>query len=199
MGSYRQELTYQTASPITLRAFDKSDDDLKAQRKRLLEAYRQHERPLIDSAQALMGCRSRAEDVVQDAFLKLWEQGPGQGVRDEAKFLFRVVRNLAIDRLRRLALERRHSACDVMMEQEPAPPSASPEQRLLGADALQHVLAALAELPARMQKALVLSRIEGLTQRDVARQLGVSPTLVNFMLRDTLAHCHAQLNAGQAA
>lgn len=197
MGSYRQELAYQMASPIKLRAFDNSD--LQSQRRRLLEAYRQHERPLIDSAQALMGCRSRAEDVVQDAFLKLWEQGAGKGVRDEGKFLFRVVRNLAIDRLRRLALEKRYSACDTMMEQEPAPPSASPEQRLLGADALQHVLSALAELPARMQKALVLSRLEGHTQRDVARELGVSPTLVNFMLRDTLAHCKSKLNAGHTA
>ncbi|WP_165495729.1 sigma-70 family RNA polymerase sigma factor [Marinobacter halodurans] len=174
-------------------------DELAEQRRRLLAAYREYERLLIDSAQVMMGCRSRAEDVVQDAFLKLWEQGTGRGVQDEGRYLFRVVRNLAIDRLRRLSLEKRHSACSSLMAQEPAPPSASPEQRMVGSDALQQVLAALAELPARMQRVLVLSRLEGRTQRDVARHLGVSPTLVNFMLRDTLAHCRNRLEAGRTA
>jgi RNA polymerase sigma-70 factor (ECF subfamily) len=197
MGSCQQHVAYQMARPVRLRAPD--TPDLQTQRRRLLEAYCRHQRPLVDSAQALMGCRSRAEDVVQDAFLKLWEHGTGRGVRDEGKFLFRVVRNLAIDRLRRLALERRHGGCDTLVEQEPAPASSSPEQRVLVSDTLQHVMAAVSELPGRMQRALELHRIEGQTQRDVARQLGVSPTLVNFMLRDALAHCQAKLNSGQAA
>ncbi|MEQ5836825.1 sigma-70 family RNA polymerase sigma factor [Marinobacter sp. NFXS9] len=197
MGSYRKELAYQRGCRLGVDPLGRGE--LGEQRRRLLAAYREYERPLIDSAQAMMGCRARAEDVVQDAFLKLWEQGAGPDVRDEGRFLFRVVRNLAIDRLRRLSLEKRHSACSSLMTQEPAPPSASPEQRMIGSDALQQVVAALAELPARMQRVLVMSRLEGKTQRDVAQRLGVSPTLVNFMLRDTLAHCRSRLEAGQTA
>lgn len=162
-------------------------------RAAILNAYCQNQRALIDSAEAMMGCRALAEDVVQDAFLKLWQQGDALRVDDSGRYLFRVVRNLGIDRLRRLALEQRHSAPGALVDMEPAPPSSSPEQCVLGADSLYQVLAALAELPKRMQRVLTLHRIEGMTQRAVAEDLGVSPALVNFMLRDTLAHCRSRL------
>lgn len=191
MGSYRSELAVHFSGSLGLSVC--SRDGGEARRAAMLAAYRQNHRALVDSAEAMMGCRARAEDVVQDAFLKLWEQGDALQVDDSGRYLFRVVRNLAIDRLRRLALEQRHSAPDALVEVEPAPPSASPELRLLGADALHQVLAALAELPARMQRALTLHRLDGMTQRAVAEDLGVSPTLVNFMLRDTLAHCRSRL------
>ena len=44
--------------------------------------YAAHRRVLIDAAQGVLGCRARAEDVVHDAFLKLWENGVEVGKRD---------------------------------------------------------------------------------------------------------------------
>lgn len=32
-------------------------------------------------------------------------------------------------------------------------------------------------------------RLHGVPQKDIAKELGVSPTLVNFMIRDALVHC----------
>ncbi|WP_143743793.1 sigma factor-like helix-turn-helix DNA-binding protein [Marinobacter sp. C18] len=72
--------------------------------------------------------------------------------------------------------------------------SASPERQLAGTRALHHALSSLAELPARVQKVLMLTRVEGLTQREVALAIGVSPTLINFMLKDALAHCRGSLD-----
>ena len=40
----------------------------------------------------------------------------------------------------------------------------------------------------------MLTRVEGLTQREVALAIGVSPTLINFMLKDALAHCRGSLD-----
>lgn len=196
MGAYRSELVSrqgQVTQPEDIEAAA-----LGAFRHRLTEAYQVHYTGLLLSAQSLMGCRSRAEDVVQDAFLKLWEGGTHQSVRDDGKYLFRVVRNQAIDRLRRLALEQRYGADVALMEQEPAPPSSSPEQRLIGREALQHLMAALGELTPRMRRVLFLSRLEGWTQRDIARSIGASPTLVNFLLRDTLVHCRRCLGPAGA-
>lgn len=193
MGAYRSELA-------GLQGVETPPDDVEAAaldafRQRLTEAYQYHYNSLLLSAQSLVGCRSRAEDVVQDAFLRLWESGTRQPVRDDGKYLFRVVRNQAIDRLRRLALEQRYGADAALMEQEPAPPSSSPEQRLIGREALQHLMSALGELTPRMRRVLLLSRLEGWTQRDIATSIGASPTLVNFLLRDTLAHCRRCLGS----
>lgn len=191
MSSFRHQLDQQARKLATLRSVDVSGNP--SWENRLAAAYHQHRKPLVDTAQSLLGCRARAEDVVQDAFLKVWDQGFADNVRDEGRFLHRVVRNLAIDRLRRLALENRFAACEVDVEQEAGSLSASPERQLAGTRALQHALASLAELPARVQKVLLLTRLEGRTQREVARSLGVSPTLINFMLKDALAQCRGSL------
>lgn len=192
MSSFRHELDQQTRNLSNLRSVEVVG--MPSWESRLVAAYQQHQKPLVDTAQCLLGCRARAEDVVQDAFLKVWDQGFADNVRDEGRFLHRVVRNLAIDRLRRLALENRFAATDADVEQEPGVLSASPERQLAGTRALNHALASLAELPGRVQKVLLLTRLEGLTQREVARSLGVSPTLINFMLKDALAHCRGSLD-----
>ncbi len=59
--------------------------------------------------------------------------------------------------------------------------------------ALRIVLAALEELPERTWHAFELHRIGGMSQRDIALQLKVSPTLVNFMIRDAHNHCRLRL------
>ncbi len=53
---------------------------------------------------------------------------------------------------------------------------------------------ALAQLPERTQCAFKLYMLEGYSQRDVAKQFGVSPTLVNFMIRGALKHCRDAMN-----
>lgn len=63
-----------------------------------------------------------------------------------------------------------------------------------GQQALRQLLAALAELTPRMRQVFTLSQLEGLTQREVATTMGASPTLINFILRDTLVHCRARLD-----
>ena len=48
---------------------------------------------------------------------------------------------------------------------------------------------ALTELPQRTRYAFEMYRLHGVPQKDIAKELGVSPTLVNFMIRDALVHC----------
>ena len=59
--------------------------------------------------------------------------------------------------------------------------------------ALRIVMAALQELPERTRHAFELHRLEGVSQRDIAERLKVSPTLVNFMVRDAHNHCRSKL------
>lgn len=43
--------------------------------------------------------------------------------------------------------------------------------------------------PKRTRYAFEMYRLHGVPQKDIAKELGVSPTLVNFMIRDALVHC----------
>jgi RNA polymerase sigma-70 factor (ECF subfamily) len=60
----------------------------------------------------------------------------------------------------------------------------TPEQIAIRLQHLSMVWEVLANLPARTRQAFSLYRLNGLTQREVATRLGVSVTLVNFMIRD---------------
>ncbi len=154
--------------------------------------YASNRRILIDAAQGVLGCRARAEDVVQDAFLKLWESGDRHAITDPLRYLFRMVRNLSIDRLRRQNLEGRYSADDDLLDELPAPQS-GPEQRAIGQLEWQRLQFALGELPERTRTVFTMSQLEGYSQREVATHLSASPTLVHFLLRDALKHCRNRL------
>jgi RNA polymerase sigma factor (sigma-70 family) len=158
----------------------------------LFGAFVSYRRALIEVATRIVGCRCIAEDVVQDTYLKLAEQPDATEVRQPVGYLFRIVRNLAIDRHRSQALERRY-ACSEEDGLSVGCVKHSPETILLGRESLSTVACALAELPERTRRAFELYRVEGHTQKEIALMLGVSPTLVNFMIRDALQHCRTAL------
>jgi RNA polymerase sigma factor (sigma-70 family) len=155
----------------------------------LMGTYNTHREALLRLAAKFLGCRARAEDVVQDAFVKMLESDLASA--EPARYMFRVVRNLSIDRLRRQRLERNHGA--EAEQEEQIRFEVSPERVLAGRESLDQLVGALNELPKRMRIVFDLSQIQGYTQRDVAKVIGTSPTMVNFLLRDTLSHCRARL------
>ncbi|ATH81681.1 RNA polymerase subunit sigma-24 [Ectopseudomonas mendocina] len=166
-------------------------------RKALLAAYQAQRHALLNLATRVLGCRSRAEDVLQDAFLKLWEGSLNLSRVDAPeRYLTRLVRNLSIDHLRRLQLEQRYGAAGELADLQPS--EISPEQAVGGQQAVRQLLDALAELTPRMRRVFTLSQLDGLTQREVATQLGASPALISLILRDTLGHCRVRLD-GQCA
>lgn len=106
----------------------------------------------------------------------------------QLSYLFQIVRNLAIDHYRKQALEQKYSGpeeegLNVVIQ------GASPEASHINYATLEHIADALTELPGRTRYAFEMYRLHGVPQKDIAKELGVSPTLVNFMIRDALVHC----------
>lgn len=130
------------------------------------------------AARLLGGDRAEAEDVAQEAMLRLWRAAPGWRP-DEAKvttWLYRVTANLCIDRLRR---RRAGPALDAIPEVADETPSAAAEmQAQARADALQ---AALMQLPDRQRQAVVLRHIEGLGNPEIARIMDIGPRAVESL------------------
>ena len=160
----------------------------------LVDIFVVHRAQLCQVAAKILGSPDRAEDVVQDAYLKIVEVEAVFAVKQPVAYLFRVVRNLAIDHYRRARLE--SDVFTVAEEGEHVPsPSATPEAIAISRQQLSSLAEALDQLPERTRQAFELYRMSGHTQREIARMLDVSPTLVNFMIRDALDHCRSALSA----
>lgn len=158
----------------------------------LLNALVENRSALVKTAARITGCHSRAEDVVQDAFLRLASaQKITLPLKAQINYVFRIVRNLAIDHYRKQAMEQRYSGSEE--EGLNTGSTATPESSNLNQEALEIIDAALNELPSRTRHAFEMYRLHGIQQKDIAKELGVSPTLVNFMIRDAMIHCRKAL------
>ena len=146
---------------------------------------------LLALAQRLLGDRGDAEDVAQEAFVRLWKQAP-QWQPGRARFdtwLHRVVLNLCHDRLR----GRREQLPGELPEQVDTGPA--PDQRLEGLQRSQRVAAALAALPARQREALVLQYWQELSNGDAAGLMGISVDALESLLAFARRSLRDQLTA----
>lgn len=130
--------------------------------------FRAHYAGLVRLAVLLVDDDGGAEDVVQDAFARLHRRW-GR-LRDEEAaygYLRTAVVNGSRSRLRRLRTSRRYA--------EPQPGTApSPEGDVIVHEEHAAVRTALAALPRRQREVLVLRYYAGLTEADIAADLGVS-------------------------
>jgi RNA polymerase sigma-70 factor, ECF subfamily len=143
--------------------------------------YQRYSRPVFGLALRRLGDRGRAEDALQETFVSIWrsartykpERGPG------APWLYGVARNAIVDRSR--------------ARQEPpaeAPDEASleigPDERAEQTWTQWQVHGALARLPEREREVIALAYWSGLSQSEVAAQLGIPLGTVKTRTRSAL-------------
>ncbi len=136
---------------------------------------------VLGYASRLLGDRAEAEDVAQDAMLRLWRIAP-EWRQDEAKigaWLYRVVTNLCMDRHRAHQRRRLDALDDVS---EPADAAAGAEAGLIEADRMTALAAGLAALPERQRQAVILRHIEGLTNPEIAQILEIGVEAVESLV-----------------
>lgn len=133
--------------------------------------------PLFRYCHRLMGDADAAEDVTQEAFLRLLThdvQGPPAGLR---VWLFRVATHLIRDRYRVSENRRR------LLEKNPVTPSATedPQREVERTEEKRAVRRALATLQER-DREMLLMREEGFSYREIAEAVGVKAASVGTLL-----------------
>lgn len=124
-----------------------------------------HAHYFFNVARRLVRQREDAEDIVQDAFLKLWRNPFSYQVAAQSKFtswFYRVVANGCMDRLRKVS----HVNIDDVPEMEDAGAGIE-EQLILDADE-QNMLKAVYALPPQQQVAVQLFYYDGFSQSEAA-------------------------------
>jgi RNA polymerase sigma-70 factor (sigma-E family) len=147
-----------------------------------------HQARLRRIAYAVCRDANRAEDVLQEAFVKLylsWSKVRKQGV--EVAYARRIIVNADIDDRRRPWRRYRAAVSDERLAQVPAPTPLPVEER-------SELLEAVRRLPAMQRRTVVLRHLVGLTVEETAVELGISVGTVKShtsralaTLRDTLA------------
>jgi RNA polymerase sigma-70 factor (ECF subfamily) len=150
---------------------------------------------LIDYATPIVGCRMQAEDVVQEAFIRFApERTRGVQIDQPVNYLYRVVRNLALDWRRRLSAEsRRNDAQRLARHANENRDAATPEAVALYRDELRRVEDALAELPPKVRQAFEMHRLGGHTLQQIAERLDVSTATAGRWTQDALFHITRRL------
>ena len=127
----------------------------------------------------VLGNRAEAEDVAQEAMLRLWRMAPDwqPGQARVSTWLYRVVMNLCIDQKR--PQSRGHLDLDAVPD-PPDPAKGAPERLQEDArhDALQ---AALMQLPERQRQTVILRHLEELANPDIAAILDISVEAVESL------------------
>jgi RNA polymerase sigma-70 factor (ECF subfamily) len=138
---------------------------------------------LVAYATRLLGDNQAAEDVVQRAFVRLWENRYPIESEDAARaLLYRVVRNLASNEWRHERVRDRWVSDQWVDEPESVNP-----QHLLEYDEMRTAIErAVEQLPPRRREVFVLSRYHGLSNDEIASVLAISPQTVANQLVSSL-------------
>lgn len=132
-------------------------------------------------ARRMLGDWAEAEDVAQEAMMRLWRIAPEwrQGEAKVTTWLYRVVTNLATDRLRK----RKGYRQGIGLEEAPEVADAAPdvETRMMDGDRAEALQAALDQLPERQRQAVVLRHIEGLSNPEIAAVLEIGVEAVESL------------------
>lgn len=126
----------------------------------------------------MLNDRAEAEDVAQEAMLRLWRHAPGwdsAGGASVRTWLYRVTANLCIDRLRKTRPDGLPDDLDV------ADDGPGAEARLQNKARKMALEDALMQLPDRQRQAVVLRHIEGLGNTEIAQIMDIGPRAVESL------------------
>lgn len=160
-----------------------TSEELK--RRALVEMlYHEQAVALVRLARLFTDDRSGAEDIVQEAFIRLYRAaGRINDPKKSAPYLRSIVLNLARDHNRRGLLSLRHQ--DALVDRRPVE---NPDEHVVRTESQAEVLEALDTLSPRQRDCLVLRFYMDLSERDIAETLSISPNSVK-------THCRRGMKA----
>ncbi len=161
----------------------------------VLTLFVTHRGALVDYASGILGNRAHAEDLVQEAWLRFDEVSRRRFLDEPLGYLYRIVRNLALDGRRRMLREslvvtadNLDAAAEISPDERP-----SPETTALYKDEFDLLMEAVAELPERTRIALEMHRFGGCKLKEIAAFLGISLPMAHVLVAEGVQHCKRRL------
>lgn len=160
------------------------------------QIYVSQRRTLIGMLFRMVRNSQTAEDLAQDAYLRVAVAAREQPILALKSFLFRTARNLALDHLRAERMHGTVMAQGMAQEAMEAVPGAvaSPETQAFDRQRVALLDATLGRMKERRRAILVLHKLYGWDYARIAARLGISESAVQKNVRLALADCIAALD-----
>ena len=155
------------------------------------QLFREHNRALIAFLHCRLHSLSDAQEVAQEAYLRMLTMDNREEVDSLRGYLFKVAGNLAIDRLRKRKVRSdfaQAQAHDEALDEQ------SPDHHAIALEQVADLRSALCELPPKASQAFVLHVIEGRDFGSVAQSMNLSERMVRYHVASALAHCRARVD-----
>lgn len=153
--------------------------------------YATHQRALLKYASGLVRDRAQAEDIVQEAWLRFARIVADARPSDPLRYLYSIVRNLAIDHLRQKIREKGvldPGPFEAVVEAATdgrAPPDLAMRDR----HAVEAVRKVMAEMPEQMRVAFEMHRFDGYRLREIAAHLHISVSMAHVLVSEAVDRC----------
>lgn len=156
--------------------------------------YSEHHSWLFCWLRRKLGCAHNAADLAQDTFARILNARESVAtLREPRAFLSTTARRLIIDQSRRKKIENAYLQ-ELALTAQALEGFQSPEQILTTLEALEQIAFILEGMHEKARQAFVLYYLDGMTQCEIARQLGLSDRTVRKYLIQALLHCSHSLD-----
>ena len=144
--------------------------------------FRNYYERLCNYANTILNDMDEAEEMVQNAFLTIWERRESFEVHTSLKsYLYRAVYNSSLNSLKHKKVQQKH---EQYYKQNTAPDYESATSELMENELQQLAQKAIEQLPPQCKMVFTLSRVEQLTYAEIAEQMNISAkTVENHMVR----------------
>lgn len=141
--------------------------------------------------------RHDVEDILQEAYVRTWESDGRSAIRDARAFLLRTATNLALNHVSRAAY-RTTGSLGNLDELEAGDNAVPPDVQVDSDHRFREFCRAVGRLPEQCRRVFVLKKVYGLSQDEIATQLGIAPSTVEKHIARGLVLCREHMLAGSA-
>jgi RNA polymerase sigma-70 factor, ECF subfamily len=153
--------------------------------------FRTYYRPLCQYAYSFLNDRDEAEEVVQAAFINIWDKREHMEIQSSLKaYLYRIVRNSCLNVIKHEKVKKQHVAHE-MVHAESMHESVS--QSVISSELEERIATAMKTLPEQCRLVFQLSRFEELKYAEIADQLNISVKTVENQIGKALKIMREQL------
>lgn len=159
--------------------------------------YNKHKRPIIATALRLLKSETLAEEVLHDAFLKVWERRASiDPDKSFAAYLHRIAHHLIMDVFRQSAADKKLT--DQLICQA-VDYYSHVEENILAQENRERLHQALNLLPPKRKQVYIMLKLEGKSYREIGEALGISKSTINEHITkaNQLLRKHLHVDAGQ--
>lgn len=158
----------------------------------LLTCFIAERKSLVHYLTGRTGCAATADDLLQEAWLKLNRSQATEPVNNPMAYLHRMAANLAIDSARADA-RRLLDPVEIEALLDIADEAPGVEQQTADLQALERLEEILDEMPARRRELFLAARVEGQPHKQLAERFGISVRTVELEVHRALDYCAERL------